>query len=123
MDGRNIIKRTLTVLGVVIVVGYSFFVADDFLRGPRIIADTPVSGTATTTPHIAIAGRVVHVNALFINDTPISFDLKGRFADSLLLAEGYNIMTVRAIDRYGRSVRKEIEVTLLPVATTTVNNL
>lgn len=119
MEGRKIIARVLTVLGILIVVGYSYFVLDDFIRGPRIILEAPLSGLATTTTHIVIAGRAIHVNSLSLNGAPVPYDLQGNFSESLLLAEGYNIMKITAIDRYNRTVEKTIEMNLLKVSTST----
>jgi uncharacterized membrane protein YraQ (UPF0718 family) len=119
MQGRQIIARVLAGIGVAIVIGYSFFVIEDFARGPRIIITTPETGFATTTEYLTILGRAVHTNSLFLNDTAIPFDLEGNFRESLLLAEGYNIMRIKAEDRYKRTVEKTIEITLLRTATTT----
>lgn len=119
MQGRQIIMRVLAGVGIAIVIGYSYFVIEDFVRGPRILITTPETGFATTTPYVTIAGRAVHANSLFLNDAAISFDLQGNFRESLLLAEGYNIMRIKAEDRYKRTVEKTIEITLLKTSTTT----
>jgi hypothetical protein len=86
MQGRQIIARVLAGIGVAIVIGYSYFVIEDFARGPRIIITTPETGFATTTEYLTILGRAVHTNSLFLNDTAIPFDLEGNFRESLLLA-------------------------------------
>lgn len=114
MEGRRIIKRILIGIGIAIVLGYSYFVLDDFIRGPRIIIETPKESFATTTPSIAIGGRVIHINNLTLNGSPISFSLEGNFRETILLATGYNVITLSATDRYNRVVEKKIEMTLLP---------
>ena len=113
MEGRTIIKRGLLMLGITIVVGYSYFALEGYVRGPRIELAGPENGVSTTTARITIAGRAIHVNTLTINGATTSPDLAGNFSESLLLAPGYNIMRVDAKDRYGRSVEKTIEMTLI----------
>lgn len=113
MEGRTIIKRSIVGLVVAIIAGYSYFVFYDFIRGPRIILTTPETGFSTTTAHIMIAGRAIHINSLFLNDAAIPFDLDGNFSESLLLADGYNIIKIIAEDRYKRTVEKTIEMNLL----------
>jgi hypothetical protein len=113
MEGRTIIKRGLIVIGIAIVAGYSYFALEGYVRGPRIELTDPTNGASTTTARITITGRAVHVNTLTINGATTSPDLAGNFRESLLLAPGYNIMKVAAEDRYGRTVEKTIEMTLV----------
>jgi len=113
MEGRTIVKRGLIGLGIVIVVGYSYFALEGYVRGPRLELLNPINGVSTTTERITISGRAVHVNTLTINGATTSPDLAGNFSESLLLAPGYNIMRVDAQDRYGRRVEKTIEMTLI----------
>ena len=124
MEGREIIKWSLSALAVIIIVGYSYFVLDDFVRGPRIIIDTPKSGFSTTTPVIVISGRAPHTNNLAINDYQTAVDLEGNFRGQLILATGYNIIKITGKDAYARTVEKKIEINLISergaLATSTV---
>ncbi len=113
MLSRNLIIRILTILGIFMVVGYSFFALKDVLRGPRIDITTPQTGYATTTPMIAVAGRVLRGNLFFINNATTTIDLEGNFTEQLLLSSGYNIMTFEARDRYGRTSTETIEMILV----------
>lgn len=112
MEGRKIIQWGLAVVGVAVIVGYSFFVLDDFVRGPRIVIESPLNGFSTTTPVIEIIGRGVRTNNLEINGTQIAVDLNGNFQSKLILAPGYNIIKVTAKDNYERTVEKTIEMVL-----------
>lgn len=113
MDGRKIIKYALALTGVAIVVGYSYFVLDDFIRGPRIVLLSPENGFSTTTPVIIISGKAIHTNNLTVNDAPTPVDLSGNFSNQLILSPGYNIMKVVAKDNYARVVEKTIEIVLI----------
>ncbi len=118
MEGRTIIKWVLIGLGSVIVVGYSIFVLRGFILGPKIETIGLMSGFATTSPLVLVSGRVIRANTLTLNGATTSVDLAGNFNESLLLAEGYNIIRLEATDRYKRTVEEIIEITL--VATTTL---
>lgn len=113
MDGRKILQLTFAGLGVAIVIGYSGFVLYDFVRGPRIIIDSPISGYSTTAPMITIVGRAIHTNNITINDAKTAVDLEGNFQTRLLLAPGYNIIRIAAKDSYGRNESKTIETVLV----------
>lgn len=113
MSGRTLLKRLLWGTIVLLIVCYSYFVLDDFVRGPRILLSSPISGFSTTTPVIMIVGRGVHTNNLSINGAQTSVDLAGNFESRLILAPGYNIIKVTAKDNYERSVEKTIEIVLV----------
>lgn len=125
MDGRTILKRIFATLVIIVIIGYSYFVLDDFVRGPKIIINSPLNGFSTTTPAIVIQGRGVHTNNLAINGTQTAVDLDGNFRGQLILAPGYNIIKVTAKDNYERVVEKTLEIVLvvpvqnIVIATTT----
>lgn len=112
MHGRQLLKRIATTLGLTIVLGYSIITLAGFIQGPRITITSPQTGFSTTTPLVTFAGHAVHVNSFTINDNPIALDLKGDFSAQLLLALGYNIISIEAKDRYGRTTEKKIEIIL-----------
>lgn len=113
MEGRTILKRIFIIIGALIILGYSYFVISDFVRGPGIVIDSPVSGYPTTTPAIVITGHTIHSNNLSINGSQTPVDLKGNFRSQLILAPGYNIIRVTAKDNYKREVEKIIELNLV----------
>lgn len=114
MEVRVIIKRVLIGVAVLIVVGYSIFVLSGYLRGPRIILSTPQNGFSTTTPAIMVVGIAVRANSLTIDGAVVPLDLEGNFKDKLILAPGYNIITITAQDRYERTKEQKLEINLLP---------
>lgn len=124
MEGRKILQWGLSGLGVAIVLGYSYFMIDDFVRGPRLIIDSSQSGFSTTSPLAIVSGRGIHTNNVAINDSPVAVDLEGNFHNQLILAPGYNIIKVTAKDNYDRIETKTIEVVLVvpevSIATSTV---
>lgn len=114
MFTRKLIIKILTILGILIVAGYSFFALKDVVRGPHIDVATPQSGYSTTTPMIGISGSVFRGNLFFINNATTTIDLEGNFSEQLLLSSGYNIITLEARDRYGRTKSEAIEMILVP---------
>lgn len=112
MEGRKIIKWWIGGIGIAIVIGYSYLVLDDYVRGPRIIIESPINGYSTTTPAIVVTGRGIHTNNLSVNGAQTPVDLEGNFRAQLILAPGYNIIKVTAKDNYERTVEKTIEMNL-----------
>ena len=120
METRKMLQWVLLGIGITAIVGYSFFVLQGFVRGPRIILTSPENGFATTSALIAVSGNTVHTNVLTLNDAPIPLDLKGNFSEHILLGLGYNILSLKAEDRYKRITERKLEIILLPSATTTI---
>lgn len=130
MEGRKIIKWCIGGIGIAIVIGYSYFVLDDYVRGPRIIIESPLNGYSTTTSAIVVIGRGIHTNNLSVNGAQTPVDLEGNFRAQLILAPGYNIIKVTAKDNYERTVEKTIEMVLVvqqklapTIATSTVEKV
>ncbi len=113
MEARKLIKRVLVAIGILVVVGYSYFELQGYVRGPQIEITSMRSGFSTTTEFVIVAGRITNARILALNGATTSLDIAGNFSDRLLLADGYNIINVKVVDRYGRTEEKNIEVTLV----------
>lgn len=109
-------------IGITIVLGYSFFALKGFVEGPRIELATPMSGFSTTTPVIEVSGRALRTSVFTLNDSPIPLDLQGNFNEHIVLALGYNVLSVKAEDRYKRSTEQKLEIILLPTLTETATS-
>ncbi|HYC83482.1 MAG TPA: hypothetical protein VEB60_03000 [Candidatus Paceibacterota bacterium] len=98
------------------VASYALFRAYNLIAGPSLEIQEPISGSTVTDPLITIKGTAKRIAKLSLNNRQIFTDEEGRFDETLLLAEGYTILTVRTEDRFGRKVRKTIELIYQPPA-------
>ena len=113
MDGRKILSWGLGVAAVAIVLGYSYFAINGYVRGPSIEIYSPVNGFSTTTAFIVIRGKATHSNNVFVNGAQTAVDLGGNFSSQLILAPGYNIIKITAKDNYERTTEEVIETILV----------
>lgn len=107
---RKIIRVLLIFFVVVLVVGYSLFAFLPFMRGPQLFISSPQNGSTATTSLVTVAGTARGISYLYLNDRQIFTDAAGRWSEPLLLAPGYNILVVRAEDRFGRTAQKKLEL-------------
>ncbi len=114
MEARHTMRKVLWGVGIIIVVGYSAFVLEGFVRGPVIILDEPTSTAPVTTPLLHLSGTVLRTTNFSINDMPILLDTEGGFREDVLLGRGYNIITMTAWDRYERKKERVIELMFTP---------
>ena len=89
---------------------YGFYKATGFLAGPDIVMEYPKSGQTVLQSYNTAKGKAVNISSLRVNGRQIFTDEEGNFETSLLLAEGYNIIEVKANDKFNREIRKLIEV-------------
>ena len=112
MNVRKILKIIFLVLILALIVGYVFFQGYDFIRGPVIEITSPANGSGFDDPIITIEGTAKNISFLYLNGEQIFADQKGYFGEKLLLHPGYNIMTLRATDKFNREVKQELHLIL-----------
>ena len=96
-----------------IIIGYTYLKTKDYIAGPQVTIISPLNGSSVSNPLVEIVGITKNISSISLNDRPIFIDEKGSFKEKLLLYPGYNIMSIKAEDRYKRKVEKKLEIILL----------
>ncbi len=89
---------------------YAYFQFREYLRGPVLTIEEPLDGTLSTTSIVMLRGNARNASFITLNGRQIFTDERGRFNESLLLQDGYSIMTFEAKDRFGHRVEKRLEL-------------
>jgi hypothetical protein len=111
LEKRQIITKVLpAVILLAAIIGYSFFQARDFIRGPYLVIDEPQNGSLVEHPLVTVNGKALNISSLSLNGRSIAVDEDGNFNETLVLARGYTIMTLEARDRFGRVETKTLEL-------------
>jgi len=113
INSRRLPKILLFSAMILLVVGYAYLKTKDYIAGPQITITSPLNGSSVSNSLIEIVGTAKNISFISLNDRPIFIDESGNFKEKLLLYSGYNIMSVKAEDRYKRTVEKKLEVILL----------
>jgi Glucodextranase, domain B len=109
-DGKLILKTLLIAFFVLIIVGYGLFQSQKIIKGPTITLSSPHSGDVVHQSDIDIKGVATNISSISLNDRPIFIDEQGAFMEKLMLYPGYNIIKLRAEDKFGSSVEKDLEI-------------
>jgi len=80
--------------------------------GPQISLVTPTDGSSLTNSLVTISGKARNISFISLNDRPIFVDQQGNFNEELVLSPGYNSWTLRAKDKFGRTVSKQFGLVL-----------
>lgn len=106
------IKIGLIVVLLISFVFYGLLKSRQFLSGPEIVIFEPQNGQTVSNSYSTIKGQAKNISALFINDRQVIVDEKGNFSENLMLAFGYNIIEVKAKDKFDRETKKLLEIVL-----------
>ena len=97
---KRIIGIVLTTLIVILVGFYAYWQSKDYIEGSRITFFEPKDGSSVQTEAVIIEGNAKNIAYISLNDSPIFVDSKGDFREKILLLDGYNIISVKAQDRF-----------------------
>jgi hypothetical protein len=109
---KIILGAGMAVLALVGTTFYGFYQLREFLSGPLVSIDEPADGAVFALPLITLSGRARNIAFITLNGRQIFTDGEGGISESLLLQNGYNIITIEAKDRFGHLVKKRLEVVL-----------
>lgn len=99
---RTICLALAVAVLLLVLVGYIAYQARFLLTGPQIVAaDTAITTVNERT--VTIAGEARNIARIALNGQQIYTNPEGAFAEQVVLTEGYNLLTIAATDRYGRT--------------------
>ena len=108
--------RSSRVVGVALdlffltILGYGYFEARHILYGPSINIATPSAPLSVGEALVHIRGTAKNITVIRMNGTPIAVTEDGAFDEALLLAPGYNKVTLSASDKLGRTTERVLEI-------------
>jgi len=110
---RLTVTSLFVTMAVLLIGGYGLFEARRLIEGPVITIDSPRDGSATSSMGVIISGTALNISFLTINDQTFYTDKAGHFAELLSIPPGFTVLTVRAVDRFGRRTAKSVSITVL----------
>lgn len=109
-DGRTTLRLILICLVVISIAGYSLFQSRKLIEGPVLSVLMPYDGQTIETGHIDITGNAANIAFMYLNGRKIFTDDKGVFHENVLLFPGYNVIELKAEDKFGKSVERQIRI-------------
>jgi len=114
MTDRHATRRFLQIIVISIIVlflfSYTAYEIQKVVFGPRIEVFSPINGSLVSDSLTEISGFAKNIKDISLNDRKIFIDEQGNFKEELLLSYGYNTITIKASDKFGRNTEKIIEV-------------
>jgi len=107
---QKILKMTALIALFVLILVYSFFKTRDLFFGLRLVVSGIADNQSYSDPVLEITGQAKKAKELTINGDEIFVSPEGNFRDLRILLPGYNIITIKAKDRFGKEKKKIYKV-------------
>ena len=109
-SGKRYLFVALICLVTFSVVIYSVYQAKNIFKGPTITITNTKNGAMLSDPLLIIEGKAERISFITLNDRQIFIDEKGVLREQLLLQNGYNIISIKATDRFNRRAEERLEL-------------
>lgn len=107
-------KKVLTVGGAIVlfgvIVGYGIWISRDLLFGIHSSVSGISDGMTVTDSLLSLSGKARHANDVTLDGSIVPIDQKGEWTDTIALLPGYNVVTIGASDKFGRTTDKSYRV-------------
>jgi hypothetical protein len=104
------LKAIVITLFLICLFGYGAFEVWKYATGPKIIVTSPADGSAVSESLISIDGQGINTKEITLNDRAIVVDEKGNFSEKILLSYGYNVLELKAQDRFGKKTEQKLQI-------------
>jgi hypothetical protein len=98
-------KKILKILGFsiffILIIVYAIWGSKDLIWGVKIKNVNLVDGAKVTENIIRLTGNAKNAINLTLNGREISVDQSGNFNETIALLAGYNIINIKAKDKFG----------------------
>jgi hypothetical protein len=114
-NAKKIVKIGGLSIFFLLIIVFAFFNSKDLIFGVKIrnvnINGTPIQDGATITANtIEITGVAKNAISLSLDGREISVDQAGDFDETIALLSGYNIINLRAQDKFGNVDEKNYQL-------------
>ena len=99
-DVKKILQVSALVLFFGLIGAYAYYRSHDLLFGVKISGVNIVNGSTSKEKVIQVKGNAKNATNLYLDDREISVDLAGNFEETVVLLSGYNIINLKAVDKF-----------------------
>lgn len=109
-DAKKTLKMVLLGTLFLFIAVYSFAGSRQLVFGVKIKDVNIVDGSKLDHSVLEITGNAKNALKLTLNGREISIDQRGNFNETIALLLGYNIITIRAEDKFGNVDEKNYQL-------------
>src|SRR3989344_657013 len=111
-DVKKILKWVLLTLFFLFIIFYAFWRSKDLVFGVKIRNVNIVDGARVENSVVNMTGNAQNAVNLTLNGREISIDQAGNFNETIALLSGYNVINLKAQDKFGNKDEKNYQLIL-----------
>ena len=100
-DAKKILKIVALSIFFLFIAVYAFSRSKDLIYGVQIKDVNIVDGTKVDHSTIQVTGNAKNAINLTLDGREITLDINGNFNETIALLSGYNIVNIKAKDKFG----------------------
>src|SRR3990167_856064 len=109
LNAKRILKIASLSIFFAFLVGYALFNTRDLVFGVKI-QDVNIARAEGDPNLMKITGQAKNAKNLELNGREITIDQEGHFEEALALMTGYNMINIRAEDKFGYTDEKNYQL-------------
>ena len=109
-SAKKILKISLLTLLFIFIVAYTFWTSRDLIFGVKIKNVNLVDGAKMTESVVEVSGNAKNAVHILLNGREIFTDQKRNFQETIALLPGYNIVNIKATDKFGNVDEKNYKL-------------
>lgn len=114
-SAKKIVKIGGLVVFFLLIIIFAFFTSRDVLFGVKIRNVNIVDGSTTNESVLKVTGNARNALNLTLNGREISINKEGDFDETIALLPGYNIVNIKAKDKFGDTDEKNYKLMFTPL--------
>lgn len=111
---NNSAKKIIKIAGLsiffILIIIYAFFRSKDLIFGVKIKNVNLADGATVTENVMRLTGNAENAVNLILDGREISVDQQGNFDETIALLPGYNIINIKAQDKFGYMDEKNYKI-------------
>ncbi len=109
-DAKKIVKIASVSVFFLFIIGFGLFGSYDLIFGVKIKNVNIVDGGKYTENTLNVTGNAKNAKNLTLNGREISINKEGDFSETIALLPGYNIITIKAEDKFGHVDEEDYKI-------------
>jgi hypothetical protein len=109
-SGKKILKILLPVLFFLVIILYALLSSRDLIFGVKIKNVNLQDGATVTESIQKVTGNAKNATRLTLDGREISVDEAGNFDETVALLLGYNVINIKAVDKFGHLDEKNYKL-------------
>ena len=109
---KKTFKTILLALFFLFIVVYAFFRSHDIVFGVKIKNINLEDGMTMENSSLRVTGNAKNAVNLTLNGREISIDQAGNFDETIALLTGYNVINIKAVDKFEYTDEKNYKLML-----------